>query len=238
MKTYATREQLKTEVKKLLQGNWKKAIMLYLIPLIVYLVSDRAGQSDHYNRLWDNFNYYDLSGIFMVLGLTGLVGFIFSLVFILINQSANFRGLDWLRDPELDFQPFSSNFTYFKNPDWWKIILVYIISSIFTFLWTLLLVIPGIIKSFAYSQTYFIYKDINDKNPDNNLSLTDYITKSRQLMDGNKGRYFVLLLSFIGWWLLGLITFGIGFIWIFPYFKLTLANFYRDLIAQNPEILE
>ena len=90
----------------------------------------------------------------------------------------------------------------------------------------------------AYSQTYFIYKDLNDRGLANNYKLTDYITKSRQLMVGNKWRYFVLQLSFIGWWLLGFLTLGVGFIWIYPYYKLTMANFYKDLKENNGAILE
>jgi Predicted integral membrane protein len=129
-------------------------------------------------------------------------------------------------------------FTYFRSPDWWQLIIIYVLISIFTFLWALLLIIPGIVKSIAYSQTYFIYKDFNDRGLTDNYSLTTYINKSQQLMMGNKWRYFVLQLSFIGWWILGAITLGIGFIWIYPYYKLTMANFYRDLIEKNPNFIE
>jgi len=133
--------------------------------------------------------------------------------------------------------PIKSNFTYFRSPDWWQLIFLYIITSLFTLLWSLLLIIPGIVKAISYSQTYFIYKDLNDRGLTDGFSLTTYITKSQQLMMGNKWRYFVLQLSFIGWWILGAITFGIGFIWIFPYYKLTMVNFYRDLVEKNANYL-
>ncbi|PMD69487.1 DUF975 family protein [Companilactobacillus nuruki] len=234
MNTYRTRAELKTEVKRLLQGNWKKAIALYLIPLILLLITNGSSNSHSQSDVQYNLTNFDISHIFWFATSLGIISFVLSIVFFLINVSATFRGLDWIEDPQLDFEPFKSNFTYFRSPDWWKLIFVYVLTSIFTFLWTLLLIIPGIIKGIAYSQTYFVYKDLNDRGLADNYSLTDYITKSRQLMVGNKGRYFVLQLSFIGWWILGGITFGIGLIWIYPYYKLTMANFFHDLVEQNP----
>lgn len=237
MKTYRTRTELKNEVKNLLRGNWKKAISLYLIPLILLLLSNGSSNSNSRANIQYNYSSFDITNFSRFVASFGIISFVLSMVFLLINLSATFRGLDWLEDPDLNFEPFRSNFTYFRGPDWWRLILLYVITSIFTFLWTLLLIIPGIVKGIAYSQTYFVYKDANDRSMNNNYSLTDYITKSQQLMMGNKWRYFILQLSFIGWWIVGFITIGIGFIWIYPYYKLTMANFYRDLVAQNSSYL-
>lgn len=231
MQRYKTRYELKTEVKSLLQGNWTRAIQLYLIPVIVMIININVSRSNSTDAMKDA--VYNNGGAFSSLLSTSLTSYIISLVVLLISLSSAFRGLDWIEDPQLDFQPFKSNFTYFRSPDWWKLILIYILVGIFSFLWTLLLVIPGIVKMMAYSQTYFIYKDLNDRGEADGLTLTDYITRSRRLMVGNKGRYFVMQLSFLGWWILGSITLGIGFIWIYPYYKLTMANFYRDLVDKN-----
>lgn len=235
MKNYRTRSELKTEIKNLLRGNWKKGILLYLIPLIVFWFNSGYNNSKvewHFDPTnFDAMHFTRIASSF------GIISFILSLVFLIINLSASFRGLDWIEDPELDFDPLKSNFTYFRSPDWWQLIFIYVIISIFTFLWTLLLIIPGIVKSIAYSQTYFVYKDLNDRGLTDGYSLTTYINKSQQLMVGNKWRYFVLQLSFIGWWILGFITLGIGFIWIYPSYKLTMANFYRDLVEKNTEYL-
>jgi len=233
MKTYKTRATLKAEVKNLLRGKWGQGILLYLIPLILLFFTGESGnRNSGVNITYTNPNF-DITNFTRVAFSAGIITFILSIIFLLISLSATFRGLDWIDDPELNFSPIKSNFTYFRSPDWWQLIFTYILVGIFTFLWTLLLVIPGIIKGLAYSQTYFVYKDYNDQGLANNYSLTDYITKSRQLMVGNKWRYFVLQLSFIGWWILGAVTFGIGFIWIYPYYKLTMANFYRDLVEQT-----
>jgi len=233
MHTFRTRAQLKNEVKSLLKGNWKKGILLYLIPLILLLVSNGSSNSNSRGSLQYSVSNFDVLQVTRHIFSFGIIAFILSLVFLIVTLSATFRGLDWLEDPELDFDPIKSNFTYFRSPDWWQLIFIYILTGIFTFLWSLLLVIPGIIKAIAYSQSYFVYKDLNDRGLAENYSLTDYITKSRQLMVGNKWRYFGLQLSFIGWWIIGLITLGIGFIWIYPYYKLTMANFYRDLVENE-----
>ena len=84
-------------------------------------------------------------------------------------------------------------------------------------------IIPGIIKSFSYAMTYFI---IND-HPE--YSLNQAITESRRMMDGHKMEYFILCLSFIGWFILSCITLGIGFLWLIPYFYTTSAAFTKRL---------
>lgn len=103
------------------------------------------------------------------------------------------------------------------------------LRAIFTFLWYLLLLIPGIIASIAYSQAVFISID------EPGIGASDAIDKSKKMMDGYKWKYFLLSLSFIGWGILGIITLGIGFLWITPYMRITQARFYEDLKAQNSD---
>jgi len=94
---------------------------------------------------------------------------------------------------------------------------------VFIFLWSLLLFIPGIIKCFSYSMSFFIVRD----NPE--IGAMAAITKSRKMMKGHKGKLFGLCFSFIGWGFLCILTFGIGFLWLYPYMISSLANFYEDL---------
>lgn len=101
-----------------------------------------------------------------------------------------------------------------------------ILVQIFTFLWTLLFIIPGIVKSYSYAMTYYILAD----NPD--MAPTDAITESRKMMDGNKWRLFCLDLSFIGWYLLSILTLGILALWISPYNMMARAEFYESLKPQ------
>ncbi|MCS7464574.1 DUF975 family protein [Paenibacillus doosanensis] len=100
---------------------------------------------------------------------------------------------------------------------------LYLLISIFVTLWMLLLIVPGVIAALRYSQAYFIMND----NPD--ISGLDAIRQSKLMMDGHKMRLFMLCLSFLGWFVLGFILFGIGLIWVIPYFYAALAAFHQDL---------
>ncbi|MBP5596894.1 MAG: DUF975 family protein [Pseudobutyrivibrio sp.] len=98
------------------------------------------------------------------------------------------------------------------------------IRDLFLALWTLLFIIPGIIKAYSYRMVPYIVKD----NPE--LSATEVITKSREMMNGNKGKAFLLDLSFIGWILLSAITCGIvAVFWTLPYIESTNAALYVEL---------
>ena len=104
---------------------------------------------------------------------------------------------------------------------------LYLINSILTFLWSLLLIIPGIIKAYSYSMSFYILAD----NPQ--MSANDARKYSMELMYNNKWRLFCLHFSFIGWGVLGILTLGILYFWIIPYIKTAEAEFYRDLIQET-----
>ncbi|KRQ86455.1 hypothetical protein ABG79_01657 [Caloramator mitchellensis] len=109
--------------------------------------------------------------------------------------------------------------------------LAQLLIGIFIFLWSLLLVIPGIIASLSYSLTYYIIAD----EPE--LGALEAIKKSKEMMKGYKWNLFLLYLSFIGWGILSLLTLGIGFLWLGPYVNASFANFYEDLKnARNPKV--
>jgi len=99
-----------------------------------------------------------------------------------------------------------------------------LLRGLFTFLWALLFIVPGISKALAYSMTPYILVD----NP--KLSALEAINKSKDMMYGHKGRLFKLIFSFIGWFVLAILTGGIGFIFLAPYVSATQAEFYQDLL--------
>ena len=105
-----------------------------------------------------------------------------------------------------------------------KVIGATILQGIFVFLWSLLLIIPGIIKSISYSQTFYILRD----HPE--YTILEAITESRKKMVGYKWKYFLLGLSFIGWGILCLFTVGIGLLWLIPYYSTAIATFYKEVI--------
>ncbi len=104
-----------------------------------------------------------------------------------------------------------------------------LLSSLFIFLWSILLIIPGIIAAYSYRMIYFIYVD----NP--NLGVLDTLKKSKEMMHGNKGKLFLLDLSFLGWIILSLLTFGIGFIWLSPYMFTSHITFYEQLNSHDDQ---
>lgn len=95
--------------------------------------------------------------------------------------------------------------------------------GLFISLWSILFVIPGIIMAISYSMSWYIMCE----NPD--MSVMDCIRESKSIMHGHKMEYFVLMLSFIGWMLLGCVTFGIAYIYVVPYMKLASVNFYHRI---------
>jgi uncharacterized membrane protein len=106
-----------------------------------------------------------------------------------------------------------------------KVVGTAILVGIFTILWSLLLIIPGIIKGIAYSQVFFLLRD----NPE--YTALEAITESKKRMKGYKWKFFLLNLSFIGWAFIAIFTLGIGFLWLTPYILTANATFYNELIA-------
>jgi uncharacterized membrane protein len=108
----------------------------------------------------------------------------------------------------------------------------FLLITIFTLLWTLLLIVPGIIAGLSYSMTYFILAE------DPQTRALEAIRKSKAMMKGYRWKLFCLVLRFIGWWILGILSLGIGFLWICPYFSTSLANFYLDVkgTTEQPEV--
>lgn len=113
--------------------------------------------------------------------------------------------------------------------DFGRIVGTKLLQAIYTFLWTLLLVVPGIVKSYSYAMTDYILKDYPE------LSNNAAIEKSMAMMDGYKMKLFLLDLSFIGWAILCIFTFGIGLLFLQPYIQAAHAAFYEDLKAQLME---
>lgn len=111
--------------------------------------------------------------------------------------------------------------------DFWSSFKVSFLTGLFTMLWSLLLFIPGIIKGLSYSMAMYILAE-NPGKP-----ALECIEESKQMTKGHKMELFVLELSFFGWALLGVITFGIALIWVIPYMQATYVNAYHKLKNSN-----
>ncbi|MBE5868639.1 MAG: DUF975 family protein [Lachnospiraceae bacterium] len=112
-------------------------------------------------------------------------------------------------------------FTYFHN--WKTTAAAKFLQSFYILLWSLLFIIPGIIATYSYAMTGFILAE----HPE--LTASEAIARSKEIMSGNRFRLFCLQLSFIGWSILCTLTLGIGNLWLRPYKQAARAAFYREI---------
>ncbi|MFP4478846.1 MAG: DUF975 family protein [Candidatus Izemoplasmatales bacterium] len=187
---------------------------------------------DFRKRAWDQLKgfYWQLLVVGLIVG--AIMGSSVALVGILLTGpvlvGVNGYRLLIIREARDDTNILLSGF---KGPVV-NYIITYILRGIFIILWTLLLIIPGIIKCFSYAMTFYILAD----NPD--LKPTQAIRQSQEMMKGNKWRLFKLYFSFIGWFILAILTLGIGYIFLEPYVQLSVANFYEDLHEKKTELIK
>lgn len=120
-------------------------------------------------------------------------------------------------------------FKYF--PHWRTTAATRFMKGVFVFLWSLLFIIPGIIAGYSYAMTDYILAE----NPE--MTASEAIARSKEMMKGNRGRLFCLQLSFIGWALLSALTFGIGQLWLRPYEQTAIAAFYREVSGTERYVL-
>lgn len=102
-----------------------------------------------------------------------------------------------------------------------KALALMFVTNVLIALWTLLLIIPGLIAAYRYAMVFYILAD----NPD--MGVFEIIGESKRMMTGNKMKYFLLQLSFIGWLVLAMLTFGLGFVVLLPYLVATSVAFYE-----------
>ncbi|WP_088072438.1 DUF975 family protein [Gottfriedia luciferensis] len=213
---------IKRTAKNRLSGNWGKAILVLVIYGVIQGIIHmllNGPVNNHYtgNLFLDPTNTTET----VPLGVSSVIQIVTTLLNALFSYGLIVYFIKIIRDEE---KSFSDLFYYFKSGQQFvRALLVFILVTIFTILWTILLIVPGIIKSLAYSQTGYILKDHPEMKP------LDAITLSRRMMDGYKWKLFLLGLSFIGWGILVIITFGLALFYVGPYYYATLAQFYEEV---------
>ena len=176
-----------------------------------------------------------LSGYSVVNDKDGLLSSLLSiamslLLFIVTVGYAKFM-LNFVNDKEYNLNQLWSYFG-----DWKNLATVWIHETIMIFLYFLLLIVPGIVKTISYSLVPYILVD------DPNMSSGDVLDLSSKMMNGHKMDYFKLELSFIGWHLLAVLTLGILEIWIAPYQATAMTKFLSEVKSEyekaNPKTVE
>lgn len=198
---------LKQKAKESLQGKYGEAVLLVLISGLITGVG--SGIFELGAQLEN----------FLLLLLGQIVSFI-------INGLITFGSLSFYlkvsRGEEVEF-----NELFKKTNLFIPYILISLLTGIFTVLWSILFIIPGIIAALSYSQALLIALE------EPGIDAMDAIKKSKELMDGHKMDYFVLNLSFIGWGILGIFTCGILYFWLIPYISVTQMHFYNALLEEK-----
>ncbi len=107
-------------------------------------------------------------------------------------------------------------------------ICAYLLKFLFISLWSLLLIVPGILAAFSYTMTYYVIADHPGIGP------LEAIARSKAMMYGRRLKLMDLYCRFLGWFLLALLTCGIGFIFLIPYFRAAHGAFYEDIRNAPP----
>lgn len=150
------------------------------------------------------------------------VGLVFSLGSLLITGALNLGlAIFWISMSRTGTGSMGQAFSGFER--FGTAFLANLLIGIFVLLWMLLLIVPGIIAVYRYSQVWYVLAD----NPQ--MDAMDALRCSKQIMRGNKWKLFCLQWRFFGWGLLCLLTCGIGFLWLGPYMSMSAAKFYEDL---------
>ena len=212
-----TNSEIRQESLALLKGNWGSAVVVALVfLLLVYacsLVATLLGMST-------GESVGDSDGVTIQLfSMLASILVVFPLTFSLIKLFLGFvRGEQKIQVGDI--------FAGFKKPYYGKSIGVYILVAIFTFLWALLLIVPGIIKSLSYSLAPYILAD----NPE--LTANEAINQSMKMMNGHKMQLFLILLGYLGFALLSILALGIPLLWLYPYYQVVLAKFYEEVKSE------
>ena len=211
-------QEYKNEALAALRGNWAPAVLATLVYylLTLFLISP-------YEVAVFRTNSADIMGLMAASRWYGVffLGMILVIGPFLVGYVNSFKKLLVEGDDRITANSFREGYK-----PYWRSVWAYLFRGILITLWSLLLIIPGIIKSLSYAMTMYIVKD----HPE--LTVNEAIDLSKDMMYGHKYDLFYLYISFIGWYLLSILTLGIGTFWLMPYIETAQASFYEDVKAE------
>lgn len=243
-----SRKELKTSAKGFLRENYWKAFIVCLIVILLTTTHVTTGLSQEEYELYmekeglffmatktpikfENrvFNYISAktfstpiifipSDFYLLLTISFILFNIFVGSVLKVGQAGFF--LDGLKgDTNI-----KKLWSYFDYPEeYWNVVKVIFIRGLYTVLWSLLFLIPGIIKSYEYRMVPYILAN------NSGILANEAIQRSRKITDGHKWDIFVLDISFLGWDLLGYLLLGLGTYFVSPYREATYAKLYDTL---------
>jgi uncharacterized membrane protein len=205
-------EKIKEDAKQMLQEYWVQAV---IVTIVVWLLTDaftqqRAAEISKHGMEVKGMNLANLISLILSGPLALGVAKFYMNVEAGYTVSATILGEG--------FSDFRRTFIF------------HLISTLFIILWAILLVVPGIIAAIRYSMGYYIMAENHEIEP------MEALRQSSALMEGNKMDFFRLVMSFLGWFLLSIVTMGIGFLYLVPYFQMSKLNFYRSIQYEREQI--
>lgn len=208
--------ELRAQARERLEGQWGTFVLMTFLMLVIQTILQIPGYIGSLlevlspENVLASLSFSNISNILSLLALPLSWGLTVSLLRNHREESVDLENL----------------FDGFRGGRYTRVFCALFLINLFTFLWALLLIIPGIMKAFSYALTPYILLD------DPELTARQAITRSCEIMQGRRWKLFCLYLSFIGWGILSLLTFGIGFLWLVPYMNASIAAFYEDARAE------
>ncbi len=177
-------KKLRENARNSLKGRWKEALLIAFAISILMTALPLI-----------------VTSIIDAFDASGLIGAIFQLVYALILTGPLFFSMNILVLRLSRSQELESGQTFAGFDNFWKTVGLYLYMLLFITLWSLLFIVPGIIATIRYSMSYYIMKD----NPE--MSIPESVNESKKIMKGNSGKFFAMIMSFIGWIILFIATF-------------------------------
>ena len=208
--------ELRAQARERLEGKWGTFVLMTFLMLVIQTILQIPGYIGSLLEILSpenvlaSLSFSNISNILSLLALPLSWGLTVSLLRNHREESVDLENL----------------FDGFRGGRYTRVFCAIFLVNLFTFFWALLLIIPGIMKAFSYALTPYIIMD----EPE--LTARQAITRSCEIMEGRRWKLFCLYLSFIGWGILSLLTFGIGFLWLVPYMNASIAAFYEDARAE------
>ena len=208
--------ELRAQARERLEGQWGTFVLMTFLMLVIQTILQIPGYIGSLLEILSpenvlaSLSFSNISNILSLLALPLSWGLTVSLLRNHREESVDLENL----------------FDGFRGGRYTRVFCALFLVNLFTFLWALLLIIPGIMKAFSYALTPYILLD----EPE--LTARQAITRSCEIMQGRRWKLFCLYLSFIGWGILSILTFGIGFLWLVPYMNASVAAFYEDARAE------
>jgi uncharacterized membrane protein len=197
-------KEYRLDAMELLSGKYQKPIIIILIiMLITGIMTGIPYLTGREPVDFAGYTYMTFSHPFLV-NIIQLISFVIGSAFLFAEYNLTLN-----ITKKLDYEIEDVVLSGFRN-NFWRNVGVYFLQSIFIALWTLLFIIPGLVKAYAYTMAFYL----RNRHPD--VAAIDIITESKEYTMGHKGRIFFLDLSYIGWYLLSALTFGILLLWVIP----------------------